>query len=681
MLTEGVLTRRLQHDPELPGVAAILFDEVHERNLTTDLGLALALDAAATLRPDLRVRGDVGHRRHRPSSPGCSPSTTHRRRCCERRADCTRSTIRWRPRQRADRLERAAASAVEVALRDEPGDVLVFLPGIAEITRTAELLDRVGPGRGRRAPARRRPGRSTSRTSRWPRRHRAAAASCSPPTSPRRRSPSRACASWSTAVWPARRATTPGTGMTRLDTVAISRDSAEQRAGRAGRTEPGVALPAVDRASSTAPARPTARRRSPRSTSAGLALELAAWGTPPERAALRRPAPARTWRSRVDLLHVARGDRAGGDAERAPRLTDVGRAMVPLPLHPRLARIVAGAPLTPACVVAAIVDERDVLRSRTDDAARPTSPSAWRSCAGTPATTVPIGRRRASGARPGRRHRPARRLPVRPRLGRPRPHRAAAARRLPGPARRPPPPRAVPAAHRRRGVGRRRRPAGDRAVRRRRRSRRQAVAARGSVSARRSRRTRSPACSTTSSSTSAWSGTAIATTSSSRVERRLDALRLDEEVRPAGPGRRRRRRHSSPGCARRRLAALDWTPAAVQLRARVGLLRATLGDEWPDLVRRRAAAHARRLAGTVPRGRHVDPRRRPASTWRRCCGAACRGRSARELDELAPPSWTLPTGRAVPIDYAADRPTAVGAGAGRVRHHERTRAWRADGCR
>ena len=56
----------------------------------------------------------------------------------------------------------------------------------------------------------------------------------------------------------------------------------------------------------------------------------------------------------------------GGDAERAPRLTDVGRAMVPLPLHPRLARIVAGAPLTPACVIAAIVDERDVLRSRTD---------------------------------------------------------------------------------------------------------------------------------------------------------------------------------------------------------------------------------------------------------------------------------------------------------------------------
>ena len=107
-----------------------------------------------------------------------------------------------------------------------------------------------------------------------------------------------------------------------------------------------------------------------------------------------------------------------------------------------------------------------------------------------------------------------------------------------------------------------------------------------------------------------------------------------------------------------RLAALDWTPAAVQVRARVGLLRATLGDEWPDLSDGEllrtlddwlaphlvAATSIRDVTGldlaTILRRRLPWP-------------------LARRLDELAPPSWTLPNGRAVPIDYAADRPTAA----------------------
>ena len=142
-----------------------------------------------------------------------------------------------------------------------------------------------------------------------------------------------------------------------------------------------------------------------------------------------------------------------------------------------------------------------------------------------------------------------------------------------------------------------------------------------------------------------------------RVERRLDALRLDEELRPPDPGAA-----TTAALVARvrtsRLAALDWTPAAVQVRARVGLLRATLGDEWPDLSDAEllrtlddwlaphlvAATSIRDVTGldlaTILRRRLPWP-------------------LARRLDELAPPSWTLPNGRAVPIDYAVDRPTAA----------------------
>ena len=185
VVTEGILTRRLQRDPELPGIAAVLFDEVHERNLTTDLGLALLLDAAP-LRPDLRIAAmsataDTALFARllavdgEPAPVVVGEGRTHP------------VDVRWRPRQRHDRLEQAVGSAVTQALRDEPGDVLVFLPGIGEIRRAGEVLRPRGRAATSTSASWPAPCRRPSRTSPSPRRRPGGGGSCWPPTSPRPR--------------------------------------------------------------------------------------------------------------------------------------------------------------------------------------------------------------------------------------------------------------------------------------------------------------------------------------------------------------------------------------------------------------------------------------------------------------------------------------------------------------
>ena len=200
VLTEGVLTRMLQSDPALEGVAAVIFDEFHERSLQADLGLALTLDARSNLNPALRVLvmsatldgaavarllGDA------PliSAPGGSfPVTTHY-------AGSGPPLLPGAARSQ-DSPERRVAQLIRRALREAPGDVLVFLPGAREIRRVqGQLRRRRARSRCCRCSATSRPRRRMRRCNRPPP---ARARWCSPPTSPRPASPSPACASWST---------------------------------------------------------------------------------------------------------------------------------------------------------------------------------------------------------------------------------------------------------------------------------------------------------------------------------------------------------------------------------------------------------------------------------------------------------------------------------------------------
>ncbi|MFP5489040.1 MAG: ATP-dependent helicase HrpB, partial [Acidimicrobiia bacterium] len=344
VVTEGILTRRLQNDPDLPGVGLVIFDEVHERNLPTDLGLALALDAAATLRPDLgilamsatadsaslaTILGDA--------ELGDAPVVASEGRTFP-------VDVRWVPRERRDRIDDVVVRAVHSALRDETGDLLVFLPGIGEIMRAKSTLESsVGPDvdvyplAGALSLA-----------------EQDLALSPSPPGR-RRVVLSTDIAETSLTVDGVRVVVDSGlaraprfdtrTGMTRLTTITTSRSSAEQRAGRAGRTEPGVCY----RLWSKIEHGSRAAHRTPEIDDvdlSGLVLEVAAWGTPLDALAFPTPPPPKAVRAGEQLLH----DLGALDAD--GRLTEIGRRMLGLPVHPRLARMLVAEPSPLGCALA-----------------------------------------------------------------------------------------------------------------------------------------------------------------------------------------------------------------------------------------------------------------------------------------------------------------------------------------
>jgi ATP-dependent helicase HrpB len=365
VVTEGVLTRRLQHDPELPGVGIVIFDEVHERNLPTDIGLALALDARSALRPDLRVLAmsatPDADRIARLLGGDDGPVPV-----IESAGREFPVEIRSLPMTKGARVEQSVADAVLVALRDETGDVLVFLPGVGEIRRVESLLaDRVPTNVDLRPLA----GALSSADQDL-------ALSPSPPGR-RRVVLSTDIAESSLTVAGVRVVVDAGlarvprfdirTGMTRLTTVSTSRASAEQRAGRAGRTEPGVCYrlwSKLEQGTRLAhlPAEIT------QVDLAGLALELAAWNADPASLAFVDPPPAKALAAARELLVDLGALVESGES--GSTITGMGRAMLALPLHPRLAHMVVAAPDADrplACVIAAIVDERDLLRGRADE--------------------------------------------------------------------------------------------------------------------------------------------------------------------------------------------------------------------------------------------------------------------------------------------------------------------------
>jgi ATP-dependent helicase HrpB len=356
VVTEGVLTRMLQEDASLEGTGVVIFDEFHERSIHADLGLALALQSRALLRPDLRIlvmsatiEGDVV-----ASLLGG--------------AAVVRGEGRMYPvgtRYAASRvdgfIEPAVATTIVRALHEHPGDVLAFLPGAAEIRRTAERLENAALPAGTTVmplygdlPA--------------DAQDRAIAPS---PAGARKVVLATAIAETSLTIEGVRVVVdsglmrvprfSPRTGMTRLETVPVSVAAADQRRGRAGRVAPGTCYRLWTEGDHAA----LLAHRPPEILEADLAplaLELAAWGVrePGELQWLTAP-PAAAYAQALELL------RELGAVDGDGRITRHGRAMAALPAHPRLAHmLLRGAELGMAPLaadLAALLGERDILRA------------------------------------------------------------------------------------------------------------------------------------------------------------------------------------------------------------------------------------------------------------------------------------------------------------------------------
>ncbi len=359
VITEGVLTRMLQSDPELTGVAAVIFDEFHERSLQADLGLALCLDARANLGGVLRVlvMSATLDGERVAALLGDAPIVSSAGRSYEVETRYVGKGFPLLPGG-VETPERLVAQVLKQALSDNDGDALVFLPGAAEIRRVEGMLDaaaigvRVMPLFGELAndeqAAAIEPGRSGER--------RVVLATNIAETS--LTIPGIRIVVDSGLV--RRLCFDPATGMSRLETQRISRASADQRRGRAGRTAAGVCY----RLWSEGSERSLAAFSPPEIADAdltALALDLANWGSA-DAAELRwlDAPPAATLASARDLLQQL------GALSSTWRITDHGRELARLPAHPRIAHMLVEArkldALALAADLAALLGDRDLLR-------------------------------------------------------------------------------------------------------------------------------------------------------------------------------------------------------------------------------------------------------------------------------------------------------------------------------
>lgn len=328
VVTEGVFTRMILDDPGLDGVAAVLFDEFHERSLDADLGLALARDAQLLLREDLRIL--------------IMSATLDAARISELlgNAPVIESDGRAHPvetvylgRNPAERVEDAVARACLAALAKEPGSLLVFLPGQGEIRRTEERLAErsldpdviIAPLFGALDPA-----------------NQDLAISPAPPGK-RKVVLATSIAETSLTIDGVRVVIDcglarvprydPASGLTRLETVRVSRAAADQRRGRAGRTEPGVCYRLWDEPETRA-LTPFSRPEIQEADLSGFALDLARWGARDALglAMLDQPPAGAFAEARALLAGLQALDDRG-------ELTAHGRALASLPLAPRLAHM------------------------------------------------------------------------------------------------------------------------------------------------------------------------------------------------------------------------------------------------------------------------------------------------------------------------------------------------------
>ncbi|WP_421761068.1 ATP-dependent helicase HrpB [Devosia sp.] len=327
VVTEGVFTRMILDDPELSGIAAVIFDEFHERSLDADLGLALALDARA-LRDDLRVlvmsATIDGARVARLLDDAPVIESLGRAYPVE--------TL-YRDRDSAARLEDQVAAVVVEALRSHAGSVLVFLPGQAEIGRVRERLSGrvaadvdLAPLYGQLSPEEQDQAVQPA------------------PAGRRKVVLATSIAETSLTIEGVRivvdsgfrraPAYEPATGLTVLETRRVSRAAADQRRGRAGRTEPGVCYRLWGEGQ-TAGMQAFDAPEMLEADLAGLVLDLAGWGvTDPAQLAFLDPPPKPAWSEAVALLKGLEAVDAEG------RITPEGKALAKMPLHPRLAHMI-----------------------------------------------------------------------------------------------------------------------------------------------------------------------------------------------------------------------------------------------------------------------------------------------------------------------------------------------------
>jgi ATP-dependent helicase HrpB len=669
VVTEGVLTRRMQRDPELAGTALVIFDEVHERNLTTDLGLAMAIDVASTIRPDLAIL-----------AMSATPDTDGLRRVLDAPVISSDGRlfdidIRWaprspqhntpagrnrRPRQAPNKpgasgepIEPAVVAAVRKVLADDDGDVLVFLPGIGEIRRVEQQLAGALPTdvdvyalAGALTLA-----------------EQDMALAPSPPGR-RRVVLSTDIAETSLTVDGVRIVIDSGlareprfdsrTGLSRLTTVTTSRASADQRAGRAGRTEPGVAV----RLWSKIEHGTRAKHRSPeilQADLAGFALELAAWGTTTGDLAFIDQPPPRTLDQARELLRSLHALEPDGTITH-DTITPLGRSMLSLPVHPRLARMVAVDRSALACLLAALVDERDVFRGRPDDLP---ADLALR-------VAVITGAARHDAADRGAVHRlrdraadVARRAGIPFDLDSVNADRTGAVLLLAYPDR--------VAGRRRHGQFQLRSgtaawvPEDDTLAA-------ESFIVAADLDGRGERSRVRLAAAVDPADVIALFAPDIIEQRTLRwdddrndlvetVERRLGAIQLGQSTTPPEPGPE----VTEALVDRVRRTGLDllpWSAGARSLCARVTFLHRTIGDPWPDWSTEglsRTLDHwlAPFVVGAVSR-RALD--RLDLVTVLR---SQLPWPTGGDLDRLAPPSLELPTGRSVPIDYGGERPTAA----------------------
>jgi ATP-dependent helicase HrpB len=359
VLTEGILTRRVQDDPELGGCGLLIFDELHERSLDADLSLALALDLAGALRDDLRILAMSATLDVAPIAAllGGAP-------VIEGVGRTYPVEVRHLECRVKDPLPLVPA-AVRQVLAEQPGDVLVFLPGAVEIGRCADALaDLTEPAGIDVLPLH--GGLSLAEQDRALR----------PPREgqrPRRVVLATDIAETSVTIdgigavidtgLTRKPRFDPATGLTRLVTEPIALASAEQRAGRAGRLGPGRCLRLWSQEQETG--RPAQRPAEIlQADLAGLVLELALWGVAdPATLSWLDPPPAPAFAQARALLEAL------GALDSQGAITEAGRQMARLPAHPRLAHMLTAAPASARALgadLAALISERDPWLARRD---------------------------------------------------------------------------------------------------------------------------------------------------------------------------------------------------------------------------------------------------------------------------------------------------------------------------